>query len=517
MADQGGPYVLGIDCGTQSLRAALFDLKGNMLASDTHAYPIEYPEVSWAEQNPEHWWQAVRVTVPDVLRRAAVQPRQVAGVSVDGTACTVVVCDEDGGPLRPAILWMDQRAHEEADEVTATDDPVLKYAGGPESPEWMIPKAMWLKRNEPAVYEHAPVICEGTDWMMHRLTGEWTASLNCATCKWNYARPQGGWPDSLLRTLDMTELRERWPSNVLPMGQQAGRITMRAAEEIGLVPDTPVAQGGIDAYAAMFGLNVVRPGRMALVMGSSTCHMALCAEARFGSNVWGPFPDALIEGTWVLEGGQTATGSIVKWFADKFAGDAKQQAKQQGRSQFELLDELAAEVAPGAEGLVLLDYWQGNRTPLRDPLARGCIYGLSLRHGAGHVMRAIYEGTALGTRHIIEDLQNAGYHADGIYACGGGTRSDLWLQIHADACQVPIYLTGEPEATALGTGICAAVGAGLFDSLPEASEAMVKVTREIEPNDLWRDTYDALFERYVATYPRLKDLMHAAAEAAEES
>ncbi len=512
----GGPYVLGIDCGTQSLRAALFDLRGNMLASDTHPYPIEYPEVSWAEQNPEHWWQAVRVTVPDVLRLAGVQPRDVVGVSVDGTACTVVACDRESIPLRPAILWMDQRAHEEAEEVTATGDPVLKYAGGPESPEWMIPKAMWLKRHEPEAYEQAEVICEGTDWLMYRLTGRWTASLNAATCKWNYASPEGGWPERLLATLDMSELREKWPGDALPMGDTQGEITLRAAEEIGLAPGTPVGQGGIDAYAAMLGLAVVRPGRMALVMGSSTCHMALCAQARFGSKVWGPFPDAIIEGTWVLEGGQTATGSIVKWFADNFACREQLDAQKRGCSQFDVLDELAAQVPPGAEGLVLLDYWQGNRTPLRDPLARGAIWGLSLRHGVGHMMRAIYEGTALGTRHILEDLASTGYSADGIYACGGGTRSDLWLQIHADACQVPLYLTEQPEATALGTAVCGAVGAGLFDSMAEASEQMVRVTREIEPNELWAPTYDALFERYVATYSRLKDLMHEAAEDVEE-
>ncbi len=516
MNRQGGPYVLGIDCGTQSLRSALFDLKGRMLASDSHPFPIDYPEVSWAEQRPEHWWQAIRVTVPDVIREAGVNPAHIVGISVDGTSCTVVACNEQGDPLRPAILWMDQRAHEEAEEVTATEAPRLKYAGGPVSPEWMIPKAMWLKRHEPQLYEGAYVICEGSDWLLYRLTGEWTASLNSATCKWNYAKPEGGWPEDLLAMLDMSELRDRWPETVLPMGAEAGRLTMRAAEELGLMPDTPVAMGGIDAYAAMFGVSVVRPGRMALVMGSSTCHMALCAEALLDSNVWGPFPDAVIEDTWVLEGGQTATGSIVKWFADNFASAGRAEAERRGRSRFDVLDELAAEVKPGAEGLVLVDYWQGNRTPLRDPRARGCICGLSLRHGLGHMMRAVYEGTALGTRHILEDLASAGFEAKGIYACGGGTRSQLWLQIHADACQVPIYLTDEPEATALGTAVCAAVGAGLFDDLATASEEMVRITREIEPNDLWADTYDELFARYVQTYPRMKDLMHACADAAEE-
>ena len=505
MAESTKPYVLGIDCGTQSLRAAVYDLEGNLLASQSQAYPITYPQVGWAEQNPEHWWQAARVAVPNALKEAGIHPKEVAGVSVDGTSCTVVACDRAGVLLRPAILWMDQRAHEEAERVTATRAPVLRYVSGVESPEWMIPKAMWLRAHQPEIYEGAELICEGTDWLMHRMTGRWTASLNCATCKWNYALPEGGWPDGLLAELGMGELRDKWPQDVLPMGERAGEITLRAAEEMGLAPGTPVAQGGIDAYAAMFGVGVVQPGRMALVMGSSTCHMALCAEGYFDSHVWGPYPDAVLPGTWVLEGGQTATGSIVKWFADNLC------PAERGRNKFDWLDEQAAKVPPGAEGLVLLDYWQGNRTPLRDPLARGAIFGLSLRHGVGHLMRAIYEGTALGTRHILDDIARAGFCAEGIYACGGGSRSELWMQIHADACQVPIYLTGQAEATALGTAICGAVAAGLFVDPVEASEQMVQVTREIEPNPDNAEVYDRMFRRYVATYPQLRDLMHEVA------
>ncbi len=511
MSANSGPYVLGIDCGTQSLRSALFDLKGRMLASDSLEYPIEYPQVGWAEQNPEHWWQAARITVSKVLAKAGLHPHQVAGVSVDGTSCTVVACDREGAVLRPAILWMDQRAHEEAERVTSTRNPILKYVSWQESPEWMIPKAMWLKANQPELYEQADLVCEGTDWLMHRLTGRWAASLNNVTCKWNYAAPAGGWPEELLAELDMGELRDKWPRDVLSMGERAGELSLRAAEELGLAPGTPVAQGGIDAYAAMFGLNVVRPGRMALVMGSSTCHMALCAEGIFDSHVWGPYPDAILPGTWVLEGGQTATGSIVKWFADNFAYREELEAEKAGRNQYELLDERAAAVPPGSEGLVLLDYWQGNRTPLRDPLARGCVYGLSLRHGVGHLMRAIYEGTAMGARHILDDLRQAGFQPAAIYACGGGTRSDLWLQIHADACQVPMLLTEQPEATCLGTAICAAVGAGLFADPVEAAGEMVTVAREIEPNLDNAGVYDTLFERYRATYPQLRDLMHQVA------
>ncbi len=508
---KGGPYVLGIDCGTQSLRAAIVDMQGKLVASASREYPIEYPQVAWAEQNAYDWWDAAKAVIPQAIAEAGISANEIAGVSVDGTSCTVVVTTRTGEPLRPVILWMDQRAHAEADEVTATKHPRLKYVSWAESPEWMIPKAMWLRRNQPEIYEQADLIIEGTDWLMYRLTGEWAASLNNTTCKWNYASVDGGWPTGLLEELDFGELVEKWPERVLPMGEQAGELTKAAAEELGLRPGIPVAQGGIDAYAAMLGLAVVHPGRLALVMGTSTCPLALMSEGIFESHLWGPYPDALLPGTWVLEGGQTATGAIVTWLADNFGYREECEADEQGCSRFEVLDEKAAAVPPGAEGLVLLDYWQGNRTPLRDPLARGVIWGLSLRHGIGHLLRAVYEGTAMGCRHILEDMAAAGFDTETIYACGGGTRSELWLQIHADVCQKSIMLTEEPEATALGTAVCAAAGAGLYSDVVEASEQMVTVTRAIEPDENKAEIYDKIFDRYVRTYPALVELMHESA------
>ncbi len=506
-----GPYVLGIDCGTQSLRAVIVDAQGKLLASVSREYPTDFPHVAWAEQNAYDWWEAAKAVVPQAVAKAGVSADDIAGVSVDGTSCTVVVTTRDGEPLRPVILWMDQRAHEEAEAVTATKHPRLRYVSWAESPEWMIPKAMWVRRHQPDIYEKADLIIEGTDWLMHRLTGEWAASLNNTTCKWNYASVDGGWPTGLLHQLEFSDLAGKWPDRVLAMGEQAGELTGTAAADLGLRPGIAVAQGGIDAYAAMLGLAVVRPGRLALVMGTSTCPLALMSEGLFESHLWGPYPDALIPGTWVLEGGQTATGAIVTWLAENFGYREQCEADAQGCSRFEVLDEKAAAVPPGAEGLVLLDYWQGNRTPLRDPLARGAIWGLSLRHGIGHLLRAVYEGTAMGCRHILEDMAAAGFDAETIYACGGGTRSELWLQIHADVCHKPIMLTEEPEATALGTAVCAAAGAGLYANVVEASEQMVKVTRQIEPDDTKADIYDTIFDRYVRTYPALVDLMHESA------
>ncbi|MBI2303073.1 MAG: hypothetical protein HYU66_29550 [Armatimonadetes bacterium] len=504
-------YVLGIDAGTQSLRAMLFDLHGRPVGSSSQPYITHYDRVSWAEQEPADWWSAAVACTRRAVAEAGVDPAAVVGVSVDSTSCTMLPVRADGTPLRRALLWMDVRSVEQAARVTATGHPQLRYVSWVESAEWMIPKALWLKENQPELIRDADYVIECQDWLLHRLTGRWVACVNQCTCKWNYAAPEGGWPVDLLRQLDFPELVDKWPTEVLGMGAPVGNLTPAAAEELGLTTSAVVAQGGIDAYVAMLGLGVTEPGRMALVMGTSTCHMALCDRGMFETHVWGPYPDALLPGTWVLEGGQTTTGAIVTWFRDQFGEAAARRAAERGVEVWDVLDEEAAAVAPGSEGLVLLDYFQGNRTPLRDPQARGTLVGLSLKHTAAHVFRSIYEGTAYGTRHILADLAQGGFRADGIYACGGGTKSALWLQIHADVCGVPLYLTRVADATCLGTAICAAAGAGCYPDVRAAAAGMVQMERRIDPNEGNRAVYDRLYEQYVALYPALRDSMHALA------
>ncbi len=508
MTDPTPPYVFGIDIGTQSLRAGLFDLEGRPLVFVTREYPVRHPRPGWAEQDPGQWWDALVTTVRECVKRSGVEPSEIVALSLDNASCTVVAIDAGGEPLRPALLWMDVRAHDQANRVTATHDPILRYVGNIESPEWMIPKAMWIKENEPEVYGQADKIVESIDWLNYKLTGRWVGCMNNVTCKWNYATPEGGWSPDLLRQLGVEDLHDRWPAEILPVAEAVGPLLPSVAETLGLSPTTQVIQGAIDAYAGSIGLDTLRPGRLALITGSSTCHLAVSEEALFDSMSWGPYPDAVVPGLWILEGGQVSTGSIVKWFVDQFAYREQLEASERDTSAYEILDKDASAIPPGSEGLVLLDYWQGNRSPLRDPLARGVVWGLSLKHSRAHVFRAIYEGTAYGTRHILEDLANAGFECTEMYACGGGTKSELWMQIHADVCQLPIFIPEVQEAMTLGSAICAAVGSGHYSSLAEAAEQMVRVETKVEPDPSMKEVYDFYFQKYVASYPQLKDLMH---------
>ncbi|HKI20764.1 MAG TPA: FGGY-family carbohydrate kinase [Isosphaeraceae bacterium] len=500
-------FLLGLDVGTQSLRAALVDLHGRTVAFGVAAIETTYPKPAWAEQDPLQWWSAAGEAVRRALAQGNIDPDQIAGIGLDCTACTVVACDLDGQPLRPALLWMDQRAFREADEISGTADPILRYVSGRVSPEWMLPKALWLKRNQPRVYDRAARIVECTDWMMFRLTGEWTLSLNHVAVKWNYARPDGGWPVGLLKAVGLVDLLEKWPMRIVPLGKGDSRLSEQAARELGLRAGTPVAQGGIDAYLGMIGLGATRDGDVAVIVGSSTCHLAQSRAGVFGSGAAGCYPDATVEGLYTIEAGQTATGSILDWYRRHFAGVEQQEAEKRGVHVYQVLDERAAAVPPGAEGLVVRDDWQGNRSPYKNPQARGAIAGLSLAHGPGHVFRAIYEATACGTRHILEDASAHGLNVERIFLGGGGAKSALWLQIHADILKKPVQLARESEVCALGSAMAAAMAAGTYPDFDAAAQAMVAIERLVEPTPANAAVYDDLFGRYVELYGRLNSLV----------
>ncbi|HSB82760.1 MAG TPA: FGGY-family carbohydrate kinase [Candidatus Methylomirabilis sp.] len=504
-------YLIGLDVGTQSVRSCLFDLDGGVVASASRPLRTIFPKPAWAEQDPEEWWRGAVETLKEILQVSKVNPREIAALSYDCTACTVVALTEEGKALRPALLWMDERAHVEAEEVSATAHDLLKYCGGRVSPQWMISKGRWLERHDAAAFERARWIVEETDFFTYRLTGRMTASLDNATAKWNYVRPLGGWPVDFLRAAKAERLATKWPTQVLPVGRSLGRIHEAVAREVGLSPETVVAQGGIDAHAGEIALGAVGAGDLALIMGSSTCHMAQSKNPVFAS-IWGPYPDALVEGMFTLEGGQTASGSIIQWLVEHFGAEAVRQAKSRSLDVYAYLDGLAESVPPGSEGLLVLDYFQGNRTPYKDPLARGTVIGLTLKHTLPHLYRAVYEGVCFGTRQILEDMATHGFRLEQIYAGGGGAKSRLWTQIQADVLGCPIHLPRDTETMALGAAIWAGLGAGLFQDYRNAIGRMVHIEQALSPDPKRHAAYEGLYRRYVDLYPAVRATMHALAE-----
>ncbi|CAM9243226.1 unnamed protein product [Scytosiphon promiscuus] len=400
---------------------------------------------------------------------------------------------------------MDMRSAGCADQVASTGDFALRVNSGgkgPVSAEWMIPKALWLKQNEPDLFARAEHVCEYQDFINFRLTGRMVASVNNASVRWHYSTTHG-WPVSLLEKVDLIDLKAKWPQEVIALGDVVGGITAEAAKHLGLPEGIPVAQGGADAFVGMIGLGVVNSGEMAMLTGSSHLHLGLTDDGQLhGSGMWGSYADAVLPGLGVVEGGQTSTGSAVAWFRRLVSSD------QENLVPYATLNEEAEAVPIGCEGLVCLDHFQGNRTPFTDPLSRGALAGLTLKHGRGHMFRGLIESVCLGTELVIEAMRKAGYTPSSVAVAGGATRSPLWLQTHADVSNVPMKVTREREACLLGSAILAAVAGGLFADISSAAQAMVHVVGTVVPNPEAHLKYKQLLERYRALYPALKPLFH---------
>ena len=501
-----GPYLIGVDGGTEGLRAGIFDLSGTPLGFAATPYKTEFPQPGWAEQDPRDWWRALGHSVRQVVAEAGVAPTDIAAIALDTTCCSVVALDGQGDPIRPALIWMDMRSGSVTERVAGCGDPALKVnsaGAGPVSAEWMVPKALWLKENETETFDAAAHICEFQDYLNFHLTGRMVASINNASVRWHYGSRDGGYQPGLLGRLGLDALLEKWPREVLPLGDVVGELTAASADHLGLPAGLPVAQGGADAFIGMIGLGVVRPGRLAFITGSSHLHLGLSDTEFHGKGVWGTYADAVIPGLHVVEGGQTSTGSVVNWFKNMLGDEVT----------YDSLNAAAAKLPPGSEGLIVLDHFQGNRTPHTDPNSRGVISGLTLKHGPEHIFRAIIEGISFGTELILETMRSTGFEPRDVVVAGGATRSDLWLQTHADVSGLPLSLTKVADAPALGSAILAAVGAGLYDDIPTASDEMVQVTRQIEPDPARHEAYRPFYEAYKDTYPALADVLHRQAGA----
>jgi sugar (pentulose or hexulose) kinase len=487
--------VLGLDVGTESARAGLFGLDGSLLAEGRAGYPTAFPAPGWAEQDPAAVWAAVIAALRACLGAAAgITP---LACSLSATAVTAVTVAADGSPTGPALLWMDTRAAAEAAEITATGHPSLWYTGGHVSPEWMLPKALWLQRNQPDRYASARWLVELHDWILYRLTGRWALASATASAEWGYDPHARAWPVDLLAQVGLGDLPARWPKAVLSPGEAAGTVLPAAAAATGLPPGLPVFQGLMDSFAAALACDVFRPGRVAVSLGSSSSYLALIPDPVSDPRLLGPIRDGLGPGTYLMQGGQTSAASLVRWFCTELGGGLDATA----------LDAQAAEtVPPGSDGIIAIDTWQGSRTPFRDPHRRGAFTGLTLNHGRAHLYRAILEAVAYGGRQVTDALAGAGAELRELVLAGGGSSSPLWRQIHADVIGRPLLRLAQPLPAALGAAMCAAAGLGAYADLRSAAAAMSQVGPAAEPDPVRQRTYDQAFRDYQETARALAPL-----------
>jgi ribulose-phosphate 3-epimerase len=510
------PVVIGVDGGTESIRAGCFDAHTGRLVGETHAvpYPTYHPQPGWAEQDPLDWYtnlgHAVRNVVQQIHAKNVIQSNvryKIVAICIDTTCCSVVALNALGHPLRRSLLWMDQRSAPQTKQIMTKcyKDPAVAVNGngeGPISAEWMTPKALWIYQNEPSVWQSAHTICEYQDYLNFRLTGRIVASSCNAATRWHWDGVEclstasnlqhwtqlPGRPHSMYTTLGIPELAAKLPQECLSMGKVIGGLVLEASKHLDLPEGLPVVQGGPDAFVAMIGLGCIRPGQLCLITGSSHLHCVIKSQPLTARGIWGAYRGAPLPHLNFAEGGQSSTGSIIRWI--------RKQLGEEGTS-YQVLDAEAAQVPLGSDGLIALETFQGSRTPITDSFARGAMIGLTLSHTRSHLYRSLLEAVCFGTRACVDALAAADSSSiDEIIMAGGITRSPLWLQMHADVTGKPVVLCENgADAPLLGCAILASIGAGIYENVEDAVGSMVRIQQRIEPNEASMKIYDGLYEQ----------------------
>jgi len=486
-------YVLGMDVSTTATKALLVDETGKVVGVGSVEYPYDTPRPLWSEQDPRYWWDAAVGAIRKALDQTGVSADEVAAIGLTGQMHGSVLLDDAGEVVRPAILWNDQRTEEECDEIRRRigKERLIQITGNDALTGFTAPKLLWVQRHEPENWERVRHILLPKDYVRYRLTGEFAIDVadGSGTILFDLARRT--WSDEILDALGLD--RSLFP-DTHEGPDVTGALSAAAAEATGLRAGTPVVAGGGDQSANAVGVGAIRPGIVALSLGTSGVVFAATEE---------PFTQAegrlhafchAVPDRWHLMGVMLSAAGSLRWLRDAVAPD----------KSFDELVAGAAEVEPGAEGLMFLPYLSGERTPHPDPHARGAFVGLTVRHDLRHMTRAVLEGVAYGLRDSLQLMMETGLaRPHEIRASGGGTRSQLWCQILADVLGTQIATIPDAEGAAYGAALLAAVGAGWFPTADEACAATVTVQPVAEPGDA-ASHFDSHHPIYQELYPALR-------------
>lgn len=498
------PYLIGIDIGTSGTKTILIDETGKVHARALSEYSLYTPKPQWSEQEPLDWWNAVCITVRTVLDTSGVDPGQVEGIGLAGQMHGSVFLDENGHSLRRALLWNDQRTQAECDWITETvgQERVEEEISNPVLTGFTAGKIVWLRNHEPETYAKVRHVLLPKDFIRYQLTGEYATEVSDASGTALFNVRRRNWSDAML---EGSGIPRAWMPTSYESPEISGRISETAAAVTGLAPGTPVVGGGGDQAAGAVGNGIVETGIVSSVIGTSGVVFAFSDTPVVDPKLRLHTFCHAVPGKWHVMGVMLSAGGSLQWYRDTFCQPEQVVAKAIGHDPYDLICAEAARAPVGCEGLLFLPYLSGERTPYPDANARGVLCGLSRRTDRTFVARAVLEGVAYGLRDSMGIMEEMGLPIRQVRASGGGARSRIWRQILTDVCGYNHVTIDVDEGPALGAALLAGVGAGVYASVPEACQAVIRISEEsavCTPNHV---AYTRFHQVYQSLYAHLKD------------
>lgn len=497
-------YILGIDIGTSGTKTVLFNEKGNKVCSKTIEYDLIQPKNGWAEQNPEKWWEAVKETIKYVVENSNVNVQHIKGIGLSGQMHGLVMVDKDGNVLRNAILWCDGRTSAECLEITEKvgKERLIEICANPALTGFTAGKILWVRKNEPYIYEKCYKILLPKDYIRYKLTNVFGSEPSDASGTNLFDIKNMCWSEEILEKLEID-------INLLPEIKQsvdiAGTLTENVSKELGLSAYTIVCMGAGDNAAAALGTGIVEKGKAFTTIGTSgvifayTDKLIIDKECRVHT-----FCHA-IPNTWAVMSCTLSAGMSLKWFRDNFCNQEKEIANLLQKDSYDIINEGIKNIPIGAENLIYLPYLMGERSPILDENARGVFFGLSAIHNKYHMIKAIMEGVSYSQKQCLELIKDMGIEIDNMYICGGGAKSDIWRQTISDMYNLNTIALENEEGPALGVAILASVACGIYSDIKDACEKLIKTKDEVKPIKENYNNYIKFYEIYKNLYINLKE------------
>lgn len=505
-------YIIGIDIGTSATKTVMIDENGSIVAQASKEYPLFQPQNGWAEQDPLDWREAALTTIRRVVERSGVKAQEVKGIGFSGQMHGLVMLDEHGQPLRKSIIWCDQRSSAQVDEMLELlpMEKWMEITANPPIAAWTAAKVLWVRENEPEVFEKCRHILLPKDYIRYVLTGVFATDVSDASGMQMLDVKNRCWSTEVLEKL---EIDIGMLGTVYESSEVTGTLLPEIARKCGLSESVKVVAGAADNAAAAVGTGVVNDGEAFTTIGTSAIvythldqytqipegglHVCCCA----------------VPGGFFTMGGPQAAGLSLEWFKDNFCESYQEQAKEKGISVYDRINEEAARIKPGSDRLIYMPYLMGERTPHMNPKCRGAFVGLNLVHTRSHMLRAIMEGISYALADCNDLLRGQGRSVKTMKACGGGCRSLVWRKIMADLYRCPISTLKQEEGPAYGAAILAGVGSGIFANIQETCSRFIEIDETVEPDPeeckiyaQYHVLYDALYEDMKQDFNKLYDL-----------